>query len=67
MDTIGKIAASVAARPEKQEAKNKVENQDQGTWGLDLRWVGNDIEWRRIVVIHIVPFINGIKEKLHTA
>ena len=39
MDTIGKIAASVAARPEKQEAKTKTETRDQGGWGLDLRWV----------------------------
>ena len=37
MDTIGKIAASVAPRPEKQETKMKTEAGDQGGWGLDFR------------------------------
>ena len=39
MDTIGKIAASVAARTDKQETKAKTEAGNQGGWGLDLRWV----------------------------
>lgn len=46
MDTIGKIAASVAARPEKQEAKTKTETRDQGGWGLDLRLVVAKINTR---------------------
>ena len=40
METIAKIAASVAsqARPEKQEPQVKMEAADQRSWGLDLRW-----------------------------
>ena len=39
METIAKIAASVAsqARPEKQEPQVKMEAADQRSWGLDLR------------------------------